>query len=147
MAKEKVLRMTRVNISELVRNTGSAEDLEKLHEIYSEFCALMRIRTELRRKQILAESQAKQAMAEADKAEAQMIAAMTKFLEYASNYSNVVASEANWLPPMTNQNGDIILESPFTLRDSRNAMVAAHKEMMKLVDPEDLDIRFEGEED
>lgn len=128
-----------VNLSELARQAGSEENLNRLEELYGQMQVLLRIHTEKRRDQQLAESEVMRKKAEADKAQAEVQTYLVQILQFAGSLSDLVNVEPVWLPPYRNSQGDIILECPFTLRDQRQAMRAAKKEMLSRADEIDID--------
>ena len=82
---------------------------------------------------------------------AQMKAAtsLVSFFSHVGDMNDLVATEPNWLPPFVNKDGHLILETPFTQRDQRLAMRAAHKQMTQAAqDPNDdrIDPDLFGEE-
>lgn len=136
-------RPTLVNLSELVRQMKSEDAAQTLENLYGQMQALMRIHTEKRREQMLAEAETQRRRAEADKAQAEVNSYLLQLLQFAGSISDLVSVEPMWLPPYRNSQGDIILECPFTMRDQRTAVRAMRKELERQA--EDIDIDFGDE--
>lgn len=138
-------RPTLVNLSEMVRRMNSEEAMETLENLYGQMQALMRIHTEKRREQMLAEAEMQRKRAEADKAQAEVNSYLLQLLQFASSISDLVSVEPVWLPPYRNSQGDIILECPFTMRDQRTVMRAMKKELLERTEDAEIDIDFGDE--
>jgi hypothetical protein len=130
MSLRKAIRMTKVNLSELVK--GSDEDRQVLETRHIELEGSRRLAVEAERASALAASKAQIARAQANQAH-------IEFLTFAGNLSNTVATEHNWLPPFRNKDGEICIESPFTIREQRAAAHAMHNQIAKQATDDDGD--------
>jgi len=135
-------RMTKVKLSELVQEDPEAR--QRLENLFMNLQGFQKIYVEKRRFEQLAQCGA-------EVAKAQMIQAFMSMLTFAGEYSNMVATEANWLPPFRDAEGQIVLESPFTMRDQRVAARAMHSQMSKQAaesgGDDDLDNIFEDDDE
>lgn len=135
---KRVLRTTKINVNEI----GIDEDtLLKLEHLYIEFENQSRNAVEEQRKAASAQADANVALAHAQKA-------LMGFLTEVSKHNSTVACEPYWLRPYRNEKGQMILESPFTMKDQRAAARAMHRQISAInkEDPEEYDDIF-GEEE
>ena len=129
MALRRSIRITKVNLTDLVRQQGGEADA--LDNAFLELQTSLTISTEKDRAAAEAESTAAVVRAEANIAQSQTATSFLKFLRLASGYSNLVATERNWMPPFRDKDGNICIENPFTLRDQRAAAHAMHNQLAK----------------
>lgn len=110
------------DLSDLTHNNENAS--MQLNHLYSALNVF-------RREAVKAQRAAACAQAAATIAMGQMEQAMSDFMSFAGDLSEKVAIEPNWLPPLVNNEGHIILETPYTERNNRIAVRAAHHQMSK----------------
>ena len=141
MGLRRSIRITKVDLSDLVRQAGG--DTNELETLFMNLEGFAKIRNEKQR--IAAET-----AADAQIAAAQEQQAAVKLLRFGSEYSNLMATESNWMRPFRDKDGNIVLENPFTLRDARVAARAAHKSIAQQAqgdeDDSNLDI-FEDDDE
>ncbi len=141
MAKNQVLRMTTVNLSQQIK--GDPETSEKLFNLYTKVTCLRKEAVKQQRLAMIVQARAAVAMAATQEA-------LSEFMSFSGEISEKVAVEANWLPPFTGSDGDIMVESPYTQRDQRIAARVAYNQLSKAVENSDedlgLDYADEGDE-
>lgn len=130
----RVYKMTTVNLSKAAANTG---DTDKLVELENRFKQLI----EARARAVEASRKASIAQAAAEIAARELQQENAAFMLFAGSLDNVVATESIWpTPAFRNDSGDIILETPFSSRDTRTVTRVMHS---KLADEaKDLEQRF-----
>jgi len=148
MALRRSIRITKVNLTNLIKEQNCETD--GLETAFLELQTSLTISTEKDRAAAEAEATAAMVRSEADIAQAQSAGSFLRFLRLASGYSNMVATERNWMPPFRDKDGNICIENPFTLRDQRAAAHAMHNQLAKQASGEDsggeMDIFEEGPE-
>ncbi len=128
MAKSAIFKVTKV----VLTKDMSGVDREAIESKFTEVEGYRRLAVEKAR--IAASHQA-----DAQIAQAQATKAMSDFLSLAGTYSNLVASEVNWLPPYRNSEGEIVIECPMTMREQRAAVHVVKSQMNKQLDDDDID--------
>jgi hypothetical protein len=114
----KTFKPTKLNLSEI----QDPEVRNKLEMKFSDYRVQRQLSVETQRKAIVSQLESKIQ-------EAQTQIALTKFLLEAADQFDEVQTEPVWFA--YKQNGDIILESPFTERDMRNGIRLQRKQMEK----------------
>ena len=132
----KILRMTTVNISELVKGN---EELQS--QLWNDYTGLQVASRDL----TAAINELRLAAAKVSIAQGTRDIHMSQFMTTAAKVSDKVAMEPNWLPPFTNKEGDLVLESPFTQRDQRVAARVAHHNLNRAASQAAEDIGDDNE--
>lgn len=130
------IRMERENLSALVF------DEEQKMSLMNKYTALNVYRGEA----VKAQREAARAQAQADIAISKVTLAINDFMAFAGELSDKVAMEPNWLPPFVNDQGEIILETPFSERNNRIAARAASSSLSRQVEAsgDDFDVDLPG---
>jgi hypothetical protein len=140
MAIRKPFKITVSNLSD--RCKDDPETLEKLTNAKVEIDCLATRKTELFRKARAAADEAQIAMAQHDMA-------VQKFLTLAGTVDSQIAREESAMAPYTNSKGEICVDIPFTQREQRLAVRAAHKRLAQDAENDianDDDMFDEGDE-
>jgi hypothetical protein len=124
----RIFKITKVNLTKDM----VGEDREQLELKFMEVEGYRKLAVEKAR--IAASHQA-----DAQIASAQATKALADFLSLAGSHSNLVATEISWLPPYRNNEGDIVIECPMTMREQRAAVRVAKSQMNRQAD-EDIDM-------
>jgi hypothetical protein len=139
MEIKKPFKITQVNLSDLTKDDPETRD--RLTNAKVEIDCLGVEATKLVREARVASAKAAMAMARRDMA-------VQAFLVMAGDVSDQIAREETAMPPYTNGRGEICVDIPFTQRDQRLAVRAAHKQLAQQAgqgDDADPDM-FEGGE-
>lgn len=125
------IQLTTVNLSQLIRDAQSEEDLNKLETLFYQLKA--RAQDKIQKERLAAK-----AAAEAQIAQAQEGLALVEFLTFGANYSDLMSTESRWMLPRRNQQGDVTISNPFTARDMHLAAKLAHKQLAQQADADDI---------
>lgn len=130
MATRKPFKITVINLTEKTKDDPEMQD--RLSSKKVEIDCLAAEATRLVR-------EAQVAAAKMQIATAQHTMAVQSFLVLAGDVDTQIAREPSAMPPYTNASGEICVDIPFTQREQRMAVRAAHKQLQNQVDADDTD--------
>jgi hypothetical protein len=126
------LKLTTVNLTQKARNVGGDDEVNRLELAFSNLEDQTRKSVRIQREAV------------SEEARRQFLA--VQFLLQASQLSEMVSMENNWMLPRRNSEGEIVIDNPMTRRDVLAQVKAHHKQIANEVDVNELDMFNDGEE-